>query len=160
MDLAPHLDQLTRDVAGHDETLAERLESTGRLVLLGALSAAAGEITRDLAPGSVEVRLRGLDPEFVVTPPPTTSPSSAESGDAAEAPPAAPIGADDGATSRINFRPPEQLKARIEAAAGREGLSINQWLVRAVSTTLAGDADHTSRRPRPSGGQSFTGWVR
>ena len=36
-------------------------------MLLEALSDAAGEITRELAPGSVEVRLRGRDPEFVVT---------------------------------------------------------------------------------------------
>ena len=35
-------------------------------MLLEALSAAADEITRELAPGSVEVRLRAGDPEFVV----------------------------------------------------------------------------------------------
>ncbi len=61
--------------AGGDEArqLAERLvaplQSATRLMLLEALSAAAGEITTDLAPGSVEVRLRGGDPDFVVTPP-------------------------------------------------------------------------------------------
>jgi len=37
--------------------------------LLDGLSAAADEITRELAPGSVEVRLRGRDPNFVVTTP-------------------------------------------------------------------------------------------
>ncbi|MFV2083259.1 hypothetical protein [Micromonospora sp. LOL_021] len=37
------------------------------MTLLDALSAAADEITRDLAPGSVELRLRGRDPHFVVT---------------------------------------------------------------------------------------------
>src|SRR5690606_29740358 len=81
MDLAPYLDQLRRELAvaaaagGPDaRDLAERLtaplESAARLALLDALTAAAEEITRDLAPGSVDVRLRGRDPEFVVTPPP------------------------------------------------------------------------------------------
>ncbi|TMR25926.1 hypothetical protein ETD85_44320, partial [Nonomuraea zeae] len=81
MDLAPYVDRLRRELAvaagagGEDaralaERLAAPLESATRLALLEALSAAADEITRDLAPGSVEVRLRGRDPGFVVTPPP------------------------------------------------------------------------------------------
>src|SRR3954465_10808068 len=51
------------------ERLTAALEPSVRLVLLDALSAAADEITRELAPGSVEVRLRSGDPEFVVTAP-------------------------------------------------------------------------------------------
>ena len=39
-------------------------------MLLDALSAAADEITRELAPGSVELRLRAGEPDFVVTPAP------------------------------------------------------------------------------------------
>src|SRR5215210_4980568 len=54
------------------EALADRLtaplESAIRLALLEALSDAAEEVTRDLAPGSVEVRLRGRDAEFTVLP--------------------------------------------------------------------------------------------
>src|SRR5437764_14203640 len=76
-----HVSNLGREVAalrevGGDEAraLVERLtgslESAIRLTLLDALSAAADEITRDLAPGSVELRLRGRDPNFVVTAPP------------------------------------------------------------------------------------------
>ncbi len=63
--------------AGGDEAraLAERLitplDSATRLVLLEALSDAASEITQELAPGSVDLRLRGREPEFVVTQPPT-----------------------------------------------------------------------------------------
>ena len=38
--------------------------------LQDALAAATEEITTELAPGSVELRLRGRDPEFVVTLPP------------------------------------------------------------------------------------------
>src|SRR6187455_2408453 len=81
MDLSPYVDGIRRELSvaaeagGEDaRALAERLtaplESAVRLALLEALSAAADEITRDLAPGSVEVRLRGRDPDFVVTPPP------------------------------------------------------------------------------------------
>ena len=58
----------TRAVA---ERLAAGLDAATRLVLLDALSAAAGEITRDLAPGSVDMRLRGREVEFVVTQPST-----------------------------------------------------------------------------------------
>ena len=41
-----------------------------RLALQDVLAAAAEEITTELAPGSVELRLRGRHPEFVVTLPP------------------------------------------------------------------------------------------
>jgi hypothetical protein len=81
MDLAQYVNDLQHQLevaaeAGGEQAraLAERLtaplEAATRLVLLEALSVAASEITRDLAPGSVDVRLRGRDPEFVVTPPP------------------------------------------------------------------------------------------
>src|SRR6187200_2543696 len=58
----------TRAVA---ERLAAGLDAAARLVLLDVLSAAVGEITRDLAPGSVDLRLRGREVEFVVTQPNT-----------------------------------------------------------------------------------------
>lgn len=169
MDLAPYVEHLRTELAvaaaagGADsravaERLTAALESATRLTLLDALSAAADEITRDLAPGSVDVRLRGLNPDFVVTSPVPEPPAATE---APPVRPAAPSGADDGATSRINFRVPEGLKNRVEQAAGREGLSVNAWLTRIVSATLDGDAARTTR-PRPNwiGGQGFTGWVR
>src|ERR1700687_1102496 len=82
MDLSGYVDSLRHqllvaaEAGGEDaRALAERLvgplDSATRLVLLEAMSAAADEITRDLAPGSVEVRLRGQTPSFVVTPPPS-----------------------------------------------------------------------------------------
>lgn len=82
MDLKPYVDDFRHELAvaadaGGDEAraLAQRLtaplETAARLTLLNALSAAMGEVTRNLAPGcSVTVQLRGLDPEFVVTPAP------------------------------------------------------------------------------------------
>jgi hypothetical protein len=129
------------------------MESAFRLALLEALSAATDEITRDLAPGSVELRLRGREPGFIVTPPPVEQ--------AAEQPLAAPAPAegDESAMTRINLRLPDQLKGRIEEAASRDGVSVNAWLVRAASTAVQSDpAREASRAPR--GGQRFTGWVR
>lgn len=172
MDLMPYVDKLRHELAvaaeaGGEESraLAERLvaplESATRLVLLEALSAAADEITRDLAPGSVDVRLRGLDPDFVVTPPAVDRALDELAGDGFEqTPPSLPT-SDDGTTSRINFRLPEQLKLQVEQAAGREGLSVNAWLVRSVASTLRpADRAVRSTRSHPSGGQRYSGWVR
>jgi len=167
MDLTPYVENLRRELAvaadaGGEEAraLAERLaaplESAVRLMLLDALSAAADEITRDLAPGSVELRLRTGEPTFVVTPAPVDEP-----GDAGAAPPVMPPEDDDGETARINLRLPGQLKAGVERAATREGLSVNSWLVRLVAAALArGDS---GRRPPHRGGRigdSYSGWVR
>ena len=170
MNLTMYSENLRRELgvaaeAGGEEAraladrLAAPLESAIRLTLLEALSAAADEITRELAPGSVDLRLRGGEPEFVVTPAPADEPGEpGESEGADPAPPPADV--EDGATARINLRLPEQLKAGIEQAASRERLSVNSWLVRAAAAALARrDGD----RPRPSGGrlgQSYTGWVR
>src|SRR5882757_11054414 len=79
----------TRAVA---ERLAAGLDAATRLVLLDVLSAAVGEITRDLAPGSVDLRLRGREVEFVVTQP-NTEPDSDET-------PTATVDLDDASTSR------------------------------------------------------------
>jgi hypothetical protein len=167
MNLTPYVESLRRELAiaaeagGEDaRALAERLtaplESGIRLMLLDALSAAADEITRELAPGSVDLRLRAGEPDLVVTPMPESEP--AERAPEAHPPPVAPEG-DEGATARINLRLPEQLKAGIEQAAGRERLSVNAWLVRAAAAALG----HDDPRPRQLGGrvgQAYTGWVR
>jgi hypothetical protein len=173
MDLTRYIERVRHDLmvaaeAGGDDAraLADRLgaplESSIHLTLLDALSAAADEITRELAPGSVEVRLRGGEPEFaVVAPPPPVD--AAEPGPAAPPPPPPPPppGEDDGAVVRINLRLPEQLKTVVEQAASNERLSVNAWLVRVVAAALSGD----DRRQRRRGGgatvgDAFTGWVR
>jgi hypothetical protein len=118
------------------------------------LSAAADEITRDLAPGSVEVKLHGREPGFLVTPPP------AEPGPAAPVPVAAPPADDEGSMTRINLRLGDQLKGRIEEAAARDGLSVNAWLVRAAGTALQGPSPSTASIHGARGPQRFTGWVR
>ena len=63
--------------------------------------------------------------------------------------------------SRINFRLPEQLKVRIERAAGSEALSVNAWLVRVVGARVEG-ADPGSRQEsrQARSGNRYKGWVR
>ncbi|GAA2727673.1 toxin-antitoxin system HicB family antitoxin [Actinocorallia aurantiaca] len=172
MDLMPYVDNLRRELAvaaeagGPDaRALAERLtgvlEAAARLTLLEVLSAAADEITSELAPGSVEVRLRGGDPAFVVTPPPRPSPEGAVGGPET-APPAGPPIAEEGSTARMTLRLPEHLKLRVEEAAGRQGISVNAWLVRAVSAALEPGAGPRAADPtqQAQSGRSYTGWVR
>lgn len=171
MDLGGYVEKVRRELAvaaeaGGDEAraLVERLvaplESTVRLTLLEALSAAADEITRELAPGSVHLRLRGREPDFVVTAPPTEP--AERNASAVHMSPTPPVAgqsdATDGAMARINFRPPEGLKTRIEEAAGREGLSVNAWLVRAASAALDPGERRDGRSAISSAGR-FTGWV-
>jgi hypothetical protein len=165
MDLTPYVESLRRELAIAAETggeearaVAERLtaplEAAIRLTLLDALSAAADEITLELAPGSVELRLRGGGPDFVVTSPPADEPVERASG------PLRPPEIDEGEMTRINLRLPEPLKAAIEQAAGRERLSVNAWLVRVAGAALANDDGDRSTRPRGGRvGQGYTGWV-
>ena len=56
--------------------------------------------------------------------------------------------ADDGLTARITLRLPEGLKASIELAANREGVSVNSWLVRALSRGVAGPVQRSGKRLR------------
>jgi hypothetical protein len=173
MDLTPYVENLRRELAvaaeaGGDEAreLAERLtaplESATRLTLLNVLSAATDEITRELAPGSVDVRLRGLDPDFVVALPPTHEGAPEEPSTTVDplTPAPAPADGEEGGTARVNLRLPAHLKARAEEAASREGLSVNAWLVRAVAAAVDGGARPRTTEKTKALGQSFTGWVR
>lgn len=175
MDLTHYINDLQHQLevaaeAGGEESraLAERLtaplEAATRLVLLEALSAAASEITRELAPGSVDVRLRGRDPEFVVTPPPVNQVFEDVAEHRSEPPPSSRQTAlgdiDAGGTSRTTLRLADHLKPRIEEAAAREGLSVNSWLVRAVAAALEPQARRPAQRDLPGGGERYTGWVR
>lgn len=161
-DITPHVSELQRQLAvagstGDDavqaaaERLAASLEAAARLTILDALADAAGEITSELAPGSVDVRLRGRDVDFVVT--------LAEPAGGAEAPreraPQPPADDDDAATSRTTLRIPDALKARAERAATAEGVSLNSWLVRAIAAAL--EPAEPARQTRAT---SLTGWMR
>jgi hypothetical protein len=159
MDLQPYVDAVRHQLnlaasAGGQEAqaLADRLsaplESAIRLALLDALSAGAEEITSELAPRSVEVRLRGRDPEFVVSAPLDESPTGK--------PFEVAFGDEDGGTWRITLRLPEGLRTAVEAATRRDGSSLNAWLVRAVAKAIHSQAG------RATGGSTrqVTGWVR
>lgn len=157
---------VTAEASGEDaralaDRLAAPLDAAIRLALQDALSAAAEEITVELAPGSVELRLRGRIPEFVVTPPPA-DPTAADA-DVDDEKPAAWSAAegDDESIARINLRLPEYLKARVERAAAGEGLSVNSWLVRTSAAALErGEGTRRRERHTPHGAQRYTGWAR
>jgi hypothetical protein len=177
MNLEPLIENFHRQVeiaaqAGDEEARATAgrlvvpLESAFRLALLDVLAAAAEEITVELAPGSVELRLRGRDPEFVVTPPAGPSGEDLAEGEVFEEgwqtrAVASPSEAGEGAIARINLRLPESLKARIEEAASSQELSVNAWLVRAAASAL--DHAETARRREhlaPPGANRYRGWAR
>jgi hypothetical protein len=66
------------------------------------------------------------------------------------------------AIARATLRLPERLKAQVEVAAAADRLSVNAWLVRAV-TDVRGTADPrstTNVTTTSAGGQRLTGWAR
>jgi predicted HicB family RNase H-like nuclease len=137
MDLSPYLEALRRDLAaaaapgGPEVTraadlLSGSLEASTRLVLLEALSDATAEITAKLDSVSVEVRLRGREADLVVNETPHMAPVAT--------PPPPP--SEGGELARVTLRLPEPLKEQVERAANTEGISVNAWLVRAISAAL------------------------
>lgn len=162
MELSDYVDQL-RDrlvaVAARDDQvseavarLADAFDGAIRMTLLEALADAADEISAELPGGAVELRFRGRQPEFVVTPPtdrdePEPSPPDA----------ATPAGDpdDEPATARLTLRLPEALKQRVDETAGRARLSTNTWLVETIRTAV--NAPDVRRRGR---GRQLSGWAR
>jgi hypothetical protein len=122
------------------ELLSVALESSLGRRLQEALGEAALELSSQLDSGRVEVRIAGGDPELVLV--------RDEEGTTAAEP------ADEAFTARITLRLPESLKARLEAAANREGVSVNTWLVQML---------HHAAEPRGHSGGSrrrLTGYGR
>jgi predicted HicB family RNase H-like nuclease len=115
------------------ERLIQAVRGSAGLRLLDALGQAALEVSEQLPAGHVEVRVSGQDPSFVYVAEEETEPESAP---------------DDGLTARITLRLPEALKASVEAAAAREGISVNSWLVRALSRSTAPRVQRSGNRLR------------
>jgi len=179
MELDPYIEEIREQVAlaaaaGGDEAraVAERLvgplDAAVRLALQHALADAADQITLELAPGSVELRIRGRELAFVVSLPPT-EPASHEPAAGDEPVDAGAAGATsasgDGESDmvRINLRLPDELKARVEQAARTHGLSVNAWLVRAASAALqhgATAAPPGADRRAARVGQQYRGWAK
>ena len=151
------------------QQLSYSLDAATRLVLFEALSDAAGEITREIAPGSVEVRLRGREPEFAVSAPTPTDfiersidPDPPTTDVPVDRDPGSDPGTDlrdDTSTSRTTLRLPDLLKARVEKAAAQDGLSLNTWLVRAIADSLEPKSRRAAHRETKAS-NAFTGWAR
>ena len=163
MELSPYVEGLRRelgsltrfasdDVVQVAGKLAEALDSSVRLTLLEVLSAAAAEITTRLDEAVIDVRLNAGEPEFVIT----TVPQHAEQ--ATE--PVADVAADDAGTARVTLRLSEALKARVEAQATADGLSVNSWLAHAAIRALEGSGPGRAQRSRSGIGQRITGYAR
>lgn len=143
MELARYVEALQNDLAqvaavGDEQTAAaaERLiqaiRASAGLRLLDALTDATLEVSAQLPSGHVEVRLSGQDPSLVYV---------------EEERESVPVGAgEEGPSARITLRLPDGLKASIEAAASREGVSVNTWLVRALSRSVSGGAIRSGKR--------------
>ena len=152
MDLSPYIESVRAGVANassladeQTQHIAERLgtavESSTRLALIQALSDATGTISAELAPSSVELRMVGMDPEFVVTlqsgeaEPTLLMPEPGGDREGTEEP--SPTEADDEPVARITLRLPQSVKARVDEMASSEGISTNAWLIRAVMDALS-----------------------
>ena len=138
MQTAPHVQAIQGDLAAAaalgDEAsteagrrLSQALESSLHLRLLDLLTEVAADLSRQLSSGRVDVRLAGRDPELVVV---------EDEPEPAEAAGTLGFAGDEVETARITLRLPESLKPQAEAAAAREGVSTNTWLVRAIARAL------------------------
>jgi hypothetical protein len=138
-------DEQTQHVA---QRLGTAIESSTRLALIRALSDAAGTISAELAPSSVELRMVGQDPEFVVSLETTEAEPTllmpepeAASEETAEA--------EDEPVARITLRLPQSVKARVDEVASSEGISTNAWLIRAVMDALSERSGSRPEWPQP-----------
>ena len=150
MQTTPYVDALLADleamaslgdeaVADAAQRLSQTLRASAGLRLLDLLGEAALEVSGQLPSGHVEVRLAGQEPSLVYVDEEPAEPS--------------PTTAEDGASARITLRLSEALKTSVEAAAAREGVSVNTWIVRALNR--AATAPTTVRRS----GRRLTGYA-
>jgi|SRR5579859_6651525 len=137
MQTTPYVDALLADleamaslgdeaVANAAQRLSQTLRASAGMRLLDLLGEAALEVSGQLPSGHVEVRLAGQEPSLVYV---DEEPSAA-----------APSAAGDDASARITLRLSESLKSSVEAAASREGVSVNTWIVRALGRAASAPA--------------------
>jgi hypothetical protein len=149
MQIDGYIQALREDLArvaavGDDSTaraadlLAVALESSFGRRLQEALAEAALELSAQLEQGRVEVHLAGSDPELVYV------------NDVGPAP-ATPEASDEAFSARITLRLPESLKSKLEAAAAANGISVNTWLVQALTRGLEPRPSTTASRHRLTG---------
>ena len=163
MELSPYIESLQKSLqataapAGKEVgeaavLLASALEAAARLCLLDAMAEAADEITIALKDVAVEARLHGREVKFVANeiehPAIATIPSGTAKSETS----------DD--VARITLRLPESIKDSVEQAASAENISVNGWLVRAISTALSDGSDINYTPRRTKRGRSFKGFAR
>jgi hypothetical protein len=120
------------------ELLAAALQSSLGRRLEEALAQAALELSAQLEHGHVEVRIAGGDPQLVYV---------------AEDEPPPPAVADGANSARLTLRLPESLKSRIEATAASSGMSVNTWILQALTRLL-------EPRPAARAGHRLSGYGR
>ena len=116
--------------------LSESVGSSLRLKLFDLLSQVAVELSSKLPSGHVEVRLAGQEPELVYV-------DTAGEGVSA-------VGEE--LSARISLRLSDSLKAAVEKAADREGVSTNTWIVRAIARAA-------EARPAAPTGKRLSGYA-
>jgi len=118
---------------------AERLWAAFDSMLTSRLLELAGqwaaEASAQLPSGHLEVRLSGPHPELTYVPDQPLDVSYSHEEDQA----------------RMTVRLPPPLKAQVDAAAERAGLSVNAWVVGALAAALGGRRSH-------HGGKSLSGY--
>ena len=134
-------DDHTKQVA---DQLGAAVEASSRLALIQALGDAAAEITVELAPGSVDLRIRGTEPTFVVTLPavPDDEGVTTLMPDTSAPPTAAGVAEANAAEgdepqARISLRLPQTVKDQVDEQAAADGVSTNTWLLHRVLEALA-----------------------
>jgi hypothetical protein len=126
MKMSLAIEGLRSDVAAvgelGDETVAEVADRMAAILarsapsrILDLLSDVAAEVSAELPEGRVEIRLVGDDVQFAYVDERARTPE-----------PEAEL------SSRITLRLSDQLKARVEDSAVRDGLSVNSWILRTL----------------------------
>lgn len=160
--LSPVVEGLKADLqaaaaVGGEETqrtasvLLGALEAAVRFRVLDVLQEAADEMSASLPGLRVEVRMSGREPSLVAS---LVTDAAAPGGHGSEDTDSG--GEDDGDAgsgeiARITLRLSESLKARVEQAAARKRVSVNNWLISAASQALAFDQVKTLAGKRISG---------
>jgi hypothetical protein len=152
MQTTPYVDALLSDleamaslgdpaVADAAQRLSQTLRASANLRLLDLLGEAALEVSGQLPSGHVEVRLAGQEPSLVFVEEEQSEP--------------APTVGDESISARITLRLSETLKVSVEAAATREGVSVNTWIVRALNRAANAPTTPNTRRS----GRRLTGYA-
>jgi hypothetical protein len=142
MKIAPHVDALRSDLsaaAGLGDAraaevgaqLADAVARSAPLRFQEALGEALLEANDQLPSGHLELRLAGSDPGIVFV-------------DEEAVPATAAV--DEPSAARLTLRLPQRLKAQLEDAAAREGVSLNTWLVRTLSGAVSRPVHRSGRR--------------